>query len=51
VVRIVVRQLDKVNSFSHPFVPVNVPLKSDESSTIQITGILIGAFKELREGN
>ncbi len=51
VVRIVVRQLAKAISFSHPFVPVNVPLKSHESSTIQITDILVGAFKELRKGN
>ena len=50
VVRILVRQLAKSNSFSHPFVPVNVPLKSHESHTIQIADILIGAFKELRKG-
>lgn len=49
VVRTLVRQLAKANSYSHPFVPVNVPLHSYESPTIQIADILVGAFKELRK--
>jgi len=49
VVRILVKQLAKDDSFSRSFTPVNVPLKSHESSTIQIADILIGAFRELRK--
>jgi hypothetical protein len=51
VVRILVRQLAKDDSFFNAFTPVNVPLKSHESHTIQITDILLGAFKDLRRND
>jgi hypothetical protein len=49
VVRTLVRQLAKVDSYFQSFVPVNVALKSHESLTIQTADILVGAIKELRK--
>lgn len=48
VVRTLVRQLAKTDSGFNRFTPVNVPLRSQESTPIQIADILVGAIRELR---
>jgi hypothetical protein len=48
VVRTLVRQLAKTELGFDRFTPVNVPLRSHESTPIQIADILVGAIRELR---
>lgn len=48
-VRMLVRQLAKADSQFREFTPLNVPLRSHESRTIQIADILVGALKEARK--
>jgi hypothetical protein len=48
VVRTLVRQLAKTDSGFNQFTPLNVPLRSHESTSIQIADILVGAIKELK---
>ena len=51
VVRTLVRQLAKTDSGFNRFTPLNVPLRSHESTSIQIADILVGAIKELKVRN
>ena len=48
VVRTLVRELAKTDSQFSEYTPMNVPLRSHESITIQVADILVGALKDIK---